>query len=201
MLAADASRNRRMFDLIQGTLRDFESEAARTSEQHTRRQEIVDKAVARAQLQTLEAREQRLSLLQQRREKLSELRRLEEERETSEQRDIWPRYAELLANSIRLSTAPAIFYSPAKHNPMTRDLLQRSADAIRTEYAAHLAAVEQTLAAPPPRRDAAGARDSVRDDNDGDSDDDRRDGRMRSATIEADAGEARGDGAVPEAAV
>jgi len=128
---ATKKRNKRMFGLLMGTLKQFKRDCQVKTEQEAKREEKLTKVEEQVQKDKENAVVERKELFQSRRGKQQELRNLEFKIEMAELNEELKSYYVQIKDFIQLKSTPRIFYKPAEHNKKTSKLLKDSREAFQ----------------------------------------------------------------------
>ncbi|XP_065660649.1 pinin isoform X2 [Hydra vulgaris] len=152
------NRNRRMFGLLVGTLKQFKRESQVKTEQDSKREEKLSKVEDQVQKEKDNALIERKELYQSRRNKQLELKQLEFKLEMAklnvELKDHYSKFKDF----IQLKSTPRIFYKPATHNKKTTALLEESQKFLNESLEQRLKEIDMFTEADflPPTRKALG---------------------------------------------
>jgi len=134
-------RNRKMFDVLRGTLQQFKKDISVKTESLSRREELELKVEAKVVEEKDRLLEQHRRLIREKKEKAKilreQIRKKEEEKELQLLTIQWNRHRELLWNFIKTKSKPHIYYLPTKHNETTLALLEASKNDSIEQSTAH----------------------------------------------------------------
>jgi len=120
------SRNRRMLGMLMGTLRQFKRESQFKSEQESKREEKLTKVEEQVKKEQEDAQNEKKELFQARKDKQDELRKLDFKIDMAELGVQLKSHYDNFKGLIQLKSTPRVFYKPAKHNDVTRKLLEET---------------------------------------------------------------------------
>lgn len=120
------NRNRRMLGMLMGTLRQFKRESQFKSEQESKREEKLTKVEEQVKKEQEDAQNEKKELFEARRNKQDELRKLEFKIDMTELGVQLKSHYDNFKGLIQLKSTPRVFYRPAKHNDITRKLLEET---------------------------------------------------------------------------
>eukprot|EP00112_Aurelia_sp_Birch-Aquarium-sp1_P010308 Seg2207.2 transcript_id=Seg2207.2/GoldUCD/mRNA.D3Y31 product=Pinin protein_id=Seg2207.2/GoldUCD/D3Y31 len=121
-----ASRNRRMFGFLIGTLQKFKEDTRQKTMGERKREEIEKKLEQKAEVEKQELSTQRRELFQTRKQKQIELKNLERKMENAVLKEEIRSHNVNLEHFILLKATPPLFYLPARHTETTRRRLDES---------------------------------------------------------------------------
>jgi len=120
------SRNRRMLGMLMGTLRQFKRESQFKTEQESKREEKLIKVEEQVKKEQEDAQNEKKELFQARKDKQDELRKLDFKIDMAELGVQLKSHYDNFKGLIQLKSTPRVFYKPAKHNDVTRKLLEET---------------------------------------------------------------------------
>ncbi|XP_057315466.1 pinin-like [Hydractinia symbiolongicarpus] len=136
------SRNRRMFGLLVGTLKQFKRESQVKTEQEAKQEEKLSKVEEQVQKDKQDALNERRELYQTKRDKQQELRKIEFKLEMAELSVEMKAHYEKFKDFIQLKSTPRVFYKPAIHNEKTEKLLEESKETMSESLEQRLKEIE-----------------------------------------------------------
>ncbi|KAL5008259.1 hypothetical protein ScPMuIL_013840 [Solemya velum] len=111
------ARNKRMFGLLLGTLRQFKDDSKVHRDKDDQRRQIEEKLEEKAKQEKEELQQQKRELFQERRQKQAKVRLIEQKMELVRMHEEWEKETCKLANFIRTKTRPHLFYLPKAMTP------------------------------------------------------------------------------------
>ena len=127
-------RNKRMFGLLLGTLKQFKQDSAMKTETESKQEEKLIQVEEKVQREKEEIIERKKDLIQTRQGKRLELQELEFKIAMTELNQDLKTHYDNFTGFIQLKSTPCIFYKPAIHNKKTEKLLEESVESFRESF-------------------------------------------------------------------
>jgi len=124
-------RNKRMFGLLLGTLKQFKQDSQMKTETESKQEEKLIQVEEKVQREKEEIIERKKDLIETRQGKKLELQELEFKIAMTELNEDLKAHYTNFDDVIRLKSTPCIFYKPAMHNAKTEKLLKESQESFR----------------------------------------------------------------------
>lgn len=124
------ARNRRMFGLLMGTLQQFRAEEKQKESQEMKRKAVEQKLEEKQKEEKEKLKTEKQQLFIDRKEKLMQMKQLENKIELVKLHEEWEEQTRTLMNFIRCNSKPHIFYLPKSHNEASQKKHQQTKAAL-----------------------------------------------------------------------